>query len=533
MADEFLEKKVFYIGTWSDNSFTDTIIREVATHVEANKGSKVRLSLSRDGIRVVKSNFVQGKYLHSFIPLLNIYYIVVNQYNPNCVLVIAKSKKKKYQIIGYRCANGLDAGLFVQTFKAIHRALKPGEGYNFDLKTHDGINWTLRSKSEAAKANTRQLSQLVDIHGETAVIQQNGDIEHKPQSEEPNNNIPQQKPRIVDSGTTAVKVQTKGGYSPTNITYRTHGKQQAETGVQVVTRDEDFRDSISETSENVVIFNELDHLSHEIKEIKFMLEKSTGIGAEEYHQKLPVTHTGEHNRNMTSEPMDAEILPDTYELVAANEVYSENERDNFNEDSEVKVSVPDYRSFGVQTAPKSKRQITPRVATTTTNVQQPTVNYNKWQNNYMTVPSKTESVRLRNSVFRPRVYSSSRPRSATLSNKWVPVEIDISNQPNKVTFDPNTMPEPNAVRRRTTMSFSTTVRRPIEKVYQRPSMFRGTIGHRPHSAWERPNSIRQEHHAATYVLTPEDDVKVAASNGNFEQQVVVPNETGHTGVRSS
>jgi precorrin-2 methylase len=70
-------------------NFVFQTIAGINSQIATQKGNRVKLQLSKDGIRVVKSTMIQGKMLHDFIPLENIQFMTVSQNLPDLLMVIS------------------------------------------------------------------------------------------------------------------------------------------------------------------------------------------------------------------------------------------------------------------------------------------------------------------------------------------------------------------------------------------------------------------------------------------------------------
>ena len=79
-------------------------IAEINSQIATQKGNRVKLQLSKDGIRVVKSTMIQGKMLHDFIQLGSIQFMTVSRNLPELLMVISLTNADptaKYQV--YKC----------------------------------------------------------------------------------------------------------------------------------------------------------------------------------------------------------------------------------------------------------------------------------------------------------------------------------------------------------------------------------------------------------------------------------------------
>ena len=198
-----------------------------------------------------------------------------------------------FQVHAFRCANGLDAGLFVGTFKTLQKNLQVVKVVQKPVPLNvqhkeDDINWTLRSKEH--DNSKRELKQLVDLHGEKAVVHKigNGTTIHLEEEKEP---------VVVTNGHT--EVFENGVRIPL---YR-KGRP---TRMERESYDSDVSDTRSEVSESA-LRSELENLSQELRDIKIMLEKSTGISSEpgsprEYEPVKVQTYTHNENQSMYRKP---------------------------------------------------------------------------------------------------------------------------------------------------------------------------------------------------------------------------------------
>ncbi|XP_022341964.2 uncharacterized protein LOC111135846 [Crassostrea virginica] len=481
------KKKAWYLGTWRQNVLADNVIHQIQRLAARKKGDPVKLSLARDGIRVFRSNLLQGKVLIDHIPFVDLYFLTVNQNNPHCLLVIAKDPRQKYRIIAYRCENALDAGLLIQFFKDVRKTMTSVQGYNIELKRSDEGNWTLRSKQH--EEDKRQLKTIVNMHTDTPTQHPNGTVKTTETITATVNG--HSKPD--ENRNTKMVIQARTENSPPSprdkVTlekvYR-KGKTQNNIGIQAIGPEiERISDQVSEmsTSESNQSFqNELNYLSNELREIKFMLEKSTGLSAEVYHDKSG------REIQMDSLPTETEVrvieaLEPIDAIVKDEEEEEENKQIQIqrDDDQKVRVTVPDYRSLGVQASSKTAPQPEKRSATLPASFRQTepdgpellrasTSNYQSWKDDV---------------VLRGRLGRSTRPRTAVYSTSSNgSMQGSVRGVPNgvHVHFD-QTRPKGSIVYRK--KGISTNVQKPIEKVYQRP--------HSVHTSG-RPYVVHHHHH---------------------------------------
>lgn len=503
MEGVYLERKCHYIGMWKDDTVADNIIRQVADMVRSGKGTKVKLVLSNQGMKCTTNSIMVGKNLKDRETLGNIYFATVNQYNPQCLLFITKDERRKYRIVAIRCASSTDAGLFVSCFKDLRRAVKSnGVGNNLELRQIESGNWTLRAKHSAT--DKRQLNTIVEMNGEKMNIhlKQNGVIKNKRTDIHSHANISVE-PSPSDNNNTVKKNNEKNDV-------QVDQKESKTVGIQAELIEENGEPVSNSMSENG-FKDELDNLSHEVREIKFMLETSTGIGADVYHDKdkkeVELVNVSKPEEEIVAE-VEEPKSPISAVVVGVDSSDNDNddaEKDSkpiengLNEskgkesvnsdDSEVRVVVPDYRSSGTQTAPKYVRRYVPKENQTST-----TVTYNgngepKSPRGTISFDAWKDDVILRRNVS-PR---APRPRSAYLSTSSTGSSLQGSlrdRNPHIIYANTarthHTMPHHSLrVPMRRSSNMSSTIERPIEKVYPRPRSVHGSFVYRPITSSQR------------------------------------------------
>ncbi|XP_050409776.1 uncharacterized protein LOC126824577 [Patella vulgata] len=356
MSEKILEQKAYYIGTWKDNAVTDNIIREIATLTSLEKGRKVKLNLLPEGLKITKSNFFQGKTLFDYIPLHDIFFMTINQKHPKCLLCIVKDPNHKYMIVAFRCKSELIVGTFVQNFKALKKSV--GHTANVEFRQKEDGNWTLRDRSNAnARRELQQLfstDQTTTTTTVTTAPQINGGLFYK--KTEKRNGV-NKKPTLYDQTPyVPVNGRTKTTYAFDPVSREDsydRGRTIHNVGIQAIGTEDDSESVISNVSS---MKDEIDALSTELREVKYLLEKSTGISAQEHYriasQGGPVGNNNvSHAINYNNETKPNYTEP----IVVIENIDDYNDGGSPRSPGSVKVDVPDYRrSFGVQTAPKTR-----------------------------------------------------------------------------------------------------------------------------------------------------------------------------------
>lgn len=115
-----IERKAYYVGTWREDVVTDTTMRQIIARSHAEKGQKVKVKLSKDGISLSKTVLFQENFMSSF-PLKDVYFLTVNQRHPTCLLCIVADPVKKYLILAMRTVNEVEAQEIINTFQVRER----------------------------------------------------------------------------------------------------------------------------------------------------------------------------------------------------------------------------------------------------------------------------------------------------------------------------------------------------------------------------------------------------------------------------
>lgn len=538
MGDVVVEKKVGYVGSWDHNKVDPEVINKINAHMTKGAGHKVKLQLWRDGIRVQKTSLIQGKMLREFIPFPTIHFLTVSENTPNFLLVVAKSPNPnfQYQIFAFKCANAMDASMIMEGFRKITKNVQPGHGFNPDIKSsHDGINWTLR-ENQKGNDTKRELSQFVNIHDGKQVVQSNGGA------------------RVNVNATHTVQQNGQGSPNEHKVhMYRKGKPAHVQKGHEYVIRKEDVSDTHSEASESA-LRTELETLSQELKDIKLMIEKSTGLAVENrtaakrefepLHIKVHTT-TVPHNgvvENHVESPKTPNVLAALDAVVQYEDDDSDNVTKTYIHRSEddpnvVRVSVPDYRtpadrvstSTTVSTygAPTGELLVAKRSDTSgygSISSRSSTMSYEAWKRQTM---GGDMSERIQ---WRSRSHTAPRPRTAipsfsgdsTDGGQYIKVRHHTHVAPayQRVSFDPRLVRTGDRkVKSLKIKGVSTTVPKPIERVYE------GYVKEGRHSLVYRPQSSVRPALVVQNGHLEDGSVKVVTEQNN---NVVKVDNSDHT-----
>ncbi|KAK3611681.1 hypothetical protein CHS0354_034343 [Potamilus streckersoni] len=456
MADRnlLLEKKVKFLGSWVNDRVTKDVMGKILHLIQSEKGSKVKLQLNRDGLRVMKYQIISGMAMQTFIPLKNIYFITVNQNVPRLLFVVAKDMHT-YQIYTFKCENALDAGMFIQGLRDLRKTV-----HSVSKIEHDGINWTLRSKTEDDK---RQLNTLVDIYGGKAVVQVNsGDINQPPVPT--GHRFQKQKEKTIP-GEQFHKMTMDKTAKPVLATRNADTNMKVDdvnAKTRTFSNGTTFSDSASEVSESA-LRSELESLSNELRDIKLMLEKSTGINPDKMEK---------HNNK---DALDAVVVPDDEDKVDTNtevvrrpktESKTKPVQNGHTDNGLVRVSVPDYRYSLKQRTTKGTDSTDSSgynsfVSSTVDTSKAPSTTYEDWKNRVEWRSHTNSSMRPRSNTLGSSVSNHDQNRPEILRAKRQTIGYKMVNDP-RFSMAHN-QPKSATLRLRT----CTTIERPIENVYRR------------------------------------------------------------------
>ena len=510
-----MEKKVYFLGAWQDDKIDNQVIAQINAQIGRSKGTKVRLQLSRDGLRQIKSSLIQGKMLQDFIPISNIHFVTISQKMPDLLLVTSTSRETthKFQIQVFRCANGLDSGMFLNAFRSLRKSVNAVSVKN-KVNTDD-INWTLRSKDHD---NTkRELKQLVDLHGERAVVA-------KPEGQTVITTTTES--RQIPNGHGHTEVYENGVRIPI---YR-KGRPVSVVRERVISdgdRSFDNSDNRSEVSESALRM-ELESLSHELRDIKIMLEKSTGItnvsepnSPREFRQvNVQVTQpTGQpavqpqtvvYTEVKKEDDIEAVVIDDDKEEKPRENGYRVQINGNV---APVRVSVPDYRGVPERTSTIQEPKPGDSGYVVTTITKPTKTSYESWKQNTMEKGSVyrykkdiqqyndvPERIQWRSRGSGARHVVAVRPRSVipSFSSDAADGLVEVRHHPagmgqqyQRVSFNPRVV-ERKSQSLKLKGYGSTTVAKPIDRVYVgRPDAKHHSLRQRPISL-ARPSVLVQE-----------------------------------------
>lgn len=496
------ETKAYQLGTWPSPPITSQILDNIKSQIQHDKGAKVKLQLSNDGLRVIKNSMIQGKMLAEYIPIARLQFFTIMKNSPEILFVVSLSghptDDMRYQINVFRLSSASETTMFASQFKklsSLRQNIRVVKQTTTTVPHDDDINWTLRSKEH--DNSKRELRQIVDIGGEKTVVAT------------PTNNGAHYETRIIANG------HVEGMEDGSRHMYR-KGKP---TRLERESFESDISDNRSEVSESALRI-ELESLSQELRDIKTMLEKSTGLttGSEPNSPRdfEPVkvkvhTHTVRpetivtHRSHTAEDNIDAVVVEDSKPVPHMNGYTIAN-----GEVTHVRVSVPDYRSSSEGSSSMIKLSPTAYKSTESVEVRTKpsTTSYDNWKRNTMERNAINkfhdfpERIQWRSRSTKPSHYVTSRPRSAIITSSSDTVDsaqlVEVRHHPagvgphyHRVSFNPRVVKvqdrKSQSLRSR---GLSSTVVKPIEQVYSgRHDAKHHSISYRPQSAVLRPSIL--------------------------------------------
>ncbi|XP_046581827.1 uncharacterized protein LOC124289265 [Haliotis rubra] len=486
MSADVIERKAYFVGIWRGDVVSDNIIRQLRVKSEADKGKKVKIRLSKDGVQIRKPAMFQASSLFDTYRMADIFFMTVNQQNRSCLLCIVRDLKHRYAILAFRCSSDLDAGLFVQNFKSWKSRSRGG---NYELKRKQDGNWTLRNRIASP---TRQPLQIPN--GRPAHLPVNGDVRHV-------NHAPMNDITVLPDSGAVTKEQVI-----------MNGRQQHNIGIQTKSNDIDM-DQMSEVSDVSAFKDELESLSQELREIKFLLEKSTGISVEEHYRRArEATETNNNEEKVSNESGYPDGMARVYvsnreppKMVPKLSLPADNEDEVFSDE-------PDFRSYGVQTVPG----------------QAPSHPYIKTSEVAKVLKREFSSTHLDDKT--PRVMAVPFPaddkslqpvkqNGLTVQTNGTADGHSSAKNSVRVKFDSRSMrvahdQKSRSMRLSSDFMVPSTVPKPIEKTYARPTILRPGYGYDSH----RHVHPRRTRPQSLYIMSGAQPLKVQNPKKTYEAQ---------------
>lgn len=135
--------KVNFVGTWYEDTFTDDVMKTIAAYSQADKGKKVKLTLTKDGVKLTRSKMFQQNSIE-FYHYEKIKAVTKNPCYGSCILFILDGETKKYKIVAIRCPSDSNS---IYIVNRVAHFRENARADNVEFKKRDNGNWTLRERS--------------------------------------------------------------------------------------------------------------------------------------------------------------------------------------------------------------------------------------------------------------------------------------------------------------------------------------------------------------------------------------------------
>ncbi|KAK7506099.1 hypothetical protein BaRGS_00002821 [Batillaria attramentaria] len=313
MARVLVEKQVLFSGIWRPrHSLDDVFLRTVSKQFLEKPAAQATWRLTNEGLTILASQSESGRQGRTDqIPVTAIKEVTVNRYNPLCLMTLYVDPTRRFNAMVCKCETEQDASEIMAVFRELQRSLS-GEGYRIDLKQPRGMNWMLKTKQNGDHHVINGHDGAVgpgigfnNNHGELVV--------------ETEEELLEREELDVD------------------------GRHLYNVGVQAELGDYDSdRESTASDMSLQSLKDELYSLSSEVRDIKMLLERSTGISTEEYFRRM---------HDDPSSPRFVPVQRTTSTESEGNESGSGEKKVNFAEGEDVEF---DIRSVGMQTDSKGR-----------------------------------------------------------------------------------------------------------------------------------------------------------------------------------
>lgn len=237
MAGVLLRKSVYFLGMWRTTRLDEELAREIARRAPNLTARDAQLEICTVGVRLITRTGTR----ESVIRMPYVQDIVINRYEPTCLLCVLKDSRK-ISIIVCRCLNTRDPSDIVKSFRASKR---DGRTIEKDIETR------------------RHLT-------------------------------PQYRQDRVEPGRQGeIGIRSKGLPRPTHT-------EVCHVGIQTSPEDPDDVSLSLSSIQTSDLRDELSHLSEEVKAIKILIEKSTGV-VDDKNIEPRIYHRSDNKGNNTKQ----------------------------------------------------------------------------------------------------------------------------------------------------------------------------------------------------------------------------------------
>ena len=251
---------------------------------QEKRGAEATWRLTTEGLTILVTQSESGRQGQTDqIPVHAIREVTVNRYSPLCLMTLYVDPARRFNALVCRCHTDEDAANIVQVFRQLQRS-QSGEGFRIDLKQPRGINWTLKSKhnGEGSSGGGGE-GGGINGHGEDE-LSANGSIRSRDGGGGGGGGVGFVHNNNNNYGELVVEMEEE---SLEREALEVDGRSCFHVGVQAELGPEDDsdRDSTASDVSYQSLKDELVSLSNEVRDIKLLLEQTTGISAEEFFRR--------------------------------------------------------------------------------------------------------------------------------------------------------------------------------------------------------------------------------------------------------
>ncbi|KAH9491559.1 hypothetical protein Btru_030663 [Bulinus truncatus] len=167
MSKREIVKKVIHLGTWLKDIINDDFMMTVAAAAKDQTGKKRKLKLSRAGLKLIQSRFLQESKSVSYT-LPEIKTVTKLSEAPSCVMFVLEDSVNRFRILAFRCGTEADAAQITSLFDQIQL----DQPAVIEVKKEDGENWTMKQRNAQNKANANR--HMAEIFNERSLA--NGEV---------------------------------------------------------------------------------------------------------------------------------------------------------------------------------------------------------------------------------------------------------------------------------------------------------------------------------------------------------------------
>ncbi|XP_059143094.1 uncharacterized protein LOC131930571 [Physella acuta] len=279
MATNLVEKLVEFHGVWLvGHNINDQLLSKIGNECVGKPAMSCKLTLTTSGLSLDKVPIDEKKKRKTHeVSFSQLREICFSSHQPRCLIVIYKDEKAALSIMACTCSEG-DVQAIVRTYQEQKKRIQSNRPASVLRTGSLKLNTPTHSATPGSYARTFSFSSSTRPY-------QNG--------YSPKNNIEGSRRHFSD-GSDVIDGDVFTAPQEAQVVREPaagHGSSTAfNVGVQTAINDADWdnESNISSSSSLQTLRDDIHSLSEEMHAIKFLLEKTTGISAEEYYRRRDV-----------------------------------------------------------------------------------------------------------------------------------------------------------------------------------------------------------------------------------------------------